>query len=129
MCFLALKFTSGLISRSHSRKDRSHSKPVFACIPRDCFDRSIFLHYSPTAMSMTVTLEGTPPPDGDRNIGSVIIVLQAVFVGICTVLVTARLATRYFVVKKLGWEDLFIVLSLVSAVHGHFGQFSKRFPA
>ena len=54
-----------------------------------------------------------PPPGGDQNRGSQIIIVHSILSGIGAILVLLRLYVRMFIVKKLGMDDYFIVLALV----------------
>ncbi|CAD6567800.1 MAG: hypothetical protein ASARMPRED_001148 [Alectoria sarmentosa] len=57
-----------------------------------------------------------PPADGDRNRGSSILVTETIFVAIGTILVLARLYVRSHIIRRLGLDDLFIVLGLIFAI-------------
>ena len=59
----------------------------------------------------------TPPSDGDRNRGWVMMVIVIIFNTIGTILVLARLYLRSHIKKNLGLDDLFIVLGLVKAAN------------
>lgn len=68
------------------------------------------------------------PTDGDHNRGAAVIVVGTVFGSLGLVLVSTRLWVRHYIVKKLGLDDLFIVLGLVSRKclpHPH--PLSRRF--
>ena len=54
-----------------------------------------------------------PPPDGDRHRGDAVLITEAIFVAISTVLVLLRFYVRYFIKPKVGLDDVFIVPGLV----------------
>ena len=55
-----------------------------------------------------------PPPDGDQNRGWKVFAVLAVLLGVGACLVLARLYVRMCIVRKLGLDDYFIVIGLVS---------------
>lgn len=58
----------------------------------------------------------SPPPDGDRNRGYQSIIVSAISTGLAFVFVVLRLYVRAIMAKRLGLDDLFIVLGLVSTI-------------
>ena len=58
-----------------------------------------------------------PPAGGDRNTGPVLATIIIVFDVLATIFVLARLYVRSRIVKQIGLDDVFIVLSLVSVSH------------
>ncbi len=59
----------------------------------------------------------SPPAGGDRNTGPALAATIIVFDVLATISVLARLYVRSRVVKKIGLDDVFIVMSLVSIAH------------
>ena len=64
-------------------------------------------------MAHSVPSVPPPPPDGDRNRADAVLVTETVFVAISTVLVLLRFYVRYFIKRKVGLDDMFIVPGLV----------------
>ena len=58
-----------------------------------------------------------PPPSsspvGDQTIGGRLLFLTWFETAIATILVSARMSTRYWLIKAVGWDDWTIVISLV----------------
>ncbi|KAL8640208.1 MAG: hypothetical protein Q9228_002841 [Teloschistes exilis] len=54
-----------------------------------------------------------PPPYGDLNSGPGLIASTTVLVAVSAVVVALRVATRWWVVKNIGWDDITIVLAIV----------------
>lgn len=54
------------------------------------------------------------PSDGDHDRGAAVIAVGAVFGSLGLILVSTRLWVRWHIIKKLGLDDLFIFLGLVS---------------
>ncbi|KAI4240547.1 MAG: hypothetical protein L6R40_005035, partial [Gallowayella cf. fulva] len=61
---------------------------------------------------------GPPPPDGDRHRGADIIVTQFVFTAIATVLVCLRLFVRAWITRNVGWDDIFMAITLIVTIPG-----------
>ena len=57
-----------------------------------------------------------PPPDGDRNRGNQAIIIKALFTSLAFIFVLLRLYVGIAIRKRLGLDDLFIVLGLVSTL-------------
>jgi len=57
-----------------------------------------------------------PPADGDRNRGASLIWMQTILTAVATALVLARLYVRSLIVRKVGLDDLFIVLGLILSI-------------
>lgn len=53
------------------------------------------------------------PPGGDKNIGTEHKTINGLFLSIAFVLVTLRFYVRARMVKKLWWDDFFLLLGLV----------------
>lgn len=53
------------------------------------------------------------PPGGDRNAGPELEALDSLSMSIAFVLVTLRFYVRACMVKKLWWDDLFLLLGMV----------------
>ncbi|KAL8775494.1 MAG: hypothetical protein Q9194_003713 [Teloschistes cf. exilis] len=70
-----------------------------------------------------------PPPYGDLNSGPGLIASTTVLVAVSAVVVALRVATRWWVVKNIGWDDITIVLAILGTIIGaaldfvevHFG--------
>jgi len=58
----------------------------------------------------------SPPSDGDRNRSVGLIWMQTVLTAVATALVLARLYVRSTIVRKLGLDDLFIILGLILSI-------------
>ena len=56
------------------------------------------------------------PPDGDRNKGAAIIIVGTIFGSLGLVLVSMRLWVRARIIKRLGSDDLFIFLGLITII-------------
>ena len=56
----------------------------------------------------------SPPPGGDEDRGTRLLIVGSIFATISTVTVLLRLITRAVVVRSLGLDDLLIVLGAVS---------------
>lgn len=54
-----------------------------------------------------------PPPGGDQNIGSRLVILQSILISVATTLVALRLYVRAQIVRGTGLDDFFLVLALV----------------
>lgn len=54
-----------------------------------------------------------PPPYGDLNLGPGIIASTVVLVAVSAIVVALRLATRWWIVKSIGWDDITIVFAIV----------------
>lgn len=54
-----------------------------------------------------------PPPYGELNLGPGLIAATSVLVGVSFIVVVLRLATRWYIVKNIGWDDITIVLAIV----------------
>ena len=55
-----------------------------------------------------------PPPDGDQTRGLQIIAGPATLLAISTILLSLRLFTRFVIVKRLGLDDFFVFIGVVS---------------
>ena len=64
-------------------------------------------------MAQSIPSVPPPPPDGDRNRADAVLITETVFVAISTVLVLLRFYVRYFIKRKVGLDDMFIVPGLV----------------
>ncbi|KAL8714034.1 MAG: hypothetical protein Q9220_002180 [cf. Caloplaca sp. 1 TL-2023] len=70
-----------------------------------------------------------PPPYGDLNLGPGLIASTTVLVAVSAIVVALRIATRWWIVKAIGWDDITIVLAIVGTIIGagldfveiHFG--------
>ena len=62
------------------------------------------------------TLE-SPPADGDRNTGPALATTMIIFDVMATISVLARLYVRSRLVKQFGFDDVFVVMSLVNFSH------------
>jgi hypothetical protein len=77
--------------------------------------------YDPDVMTAAA-----PPPGYEVNlinpeyIGYQLVAVSVVFASMSTVVVALRLYTRKFLVKSLGWDDLWISLAWVSFSKTHF---------
>lgn len=56
-----------------------------------------------------------PPPGGRQNRGTAFLVVVLVFTIVAWGFVTPRIYIRAFVKRTFGWDDAFVVLSLVSS--------------
>lgn len=54
-----------------------------------------------------------PPPYGDLDLGPGIIASTTVLVAVSAIVVALRVATRWWIVKSIGWDDITIVLAVV----------------
>lgn len=54
-----------------------------------------------------------PPPYGGLNLGPGLIASTTVLVAVSAVVVALRVATRWWIVKSIGWDDITIVLAIV----------------
>lgn len=54
-----------------------------------------------------------PPPYGKVNLGPGIIASTVVLVAVSAAVVALRLATRCWIVKSIGWDDITIVFAIV----------------
>ena len=59
----------------------------------------------------------SPPAGGDRNTGPALATTIIIFDILATISVLVRLYVRSRVVKQIGLDDVFIVMSLVSVAH------------
>ena len=59
----------------------------------------------------------SPPAGGDRNTGPALLTTIITFDVLATISVLVRLYVRSRVVKKIGLDDVFIVMSLVRVAH------------
>ncbi len=57
-----------------------------------------------------------PPPGGRQNRGTAFLIVVLVFTVLAWVFLTPRIYIRAFVKRAIGWDDAFIVLSLVSSL-------------
>lgn len=57
-----------------------------------------------------------PPPYGDLNLGPGIIASTVVLVAVSAIVVALRLATRWWIVKSIGWDDITIVFAIVRSM-------------
>lgn len=55
------------------------------------------------------------PSGGDTNAGRELEVLNGLFVSIATILVILRFYVRAYMVKRLWWDDLLLLLGIVSS--------------
>lgn len=56
----------------------------------------------------------SPPPGGDQNRGWQLLVVHSIFSGTVIMLLFARLYTRIFIVRNIGFDDYYIILGVVS---------------
>lgn len=56
------------------------------------------------------------PPDGDRNKGAATIIVGTIFGSLGLVLVSMRLWVRARIIKKLGSDDLFILICMIAVL-------------
>ncbi|KAI4204686.1 MAG: hypothetical protein LQ350_001001 [Teloschistes chrysophthalmus] len=54
-----------------------------------------------------------PPPYGDLDLGPGIIASTTVLVAVSAIVVALRVATRWWIVKSIGWDDITIVLAVM----------------
>lgn len=54
-----------------------------------------------------------PPSRGDMNVGPEQTAIYGLFLSIAVVLVSLRIYVRARMVKKLGWDDFFLLLGIV----------------
>ena len=54
-----------------------------------------------------------PPPDGNNNLVPGLIASATILVAVTIITVALRVATRGWIVKAIGWDDVTIVLALV----------------
>ena len=54
-----------------------------------------------------------PPPYGNLDLGPGIMAATAVLDTVSTVVVALRLATRWWIVKSIGWDDITILFAIV----------------
>lgn len=57
-----------------------------------------------------------PPPYDDLNLGPGIIASTVVLVAVSAIVVALRLATRWWIVKSIGWDDITIVFAIVRSM-------------
>ena len=55
----------------------------------------------------------TPPPFGDKNDTTLVLVTVILGNALCTVIVTLRFLTRIWIVKRVGWDDWCILFAWV----------------
>lgn len=67
-----------------------------------------------TMPAVPTGLPPPPPPGGDQNRGPTINLVVWIFTGISLACVTARMYGRVFLTRNVGWDDFWIVLSMVS---------------
>ncbi|KAL8954733.1 MAG: hypothetical protein Q9183_006959, partial [Haloplaca sp. 2 TL-2023] len=61
---------------------------------------------------------GGPPPYGNLDLGPGIIASIIVLVTVSVIFVALRLATRWWIVKNIGWDDITIVLAILGTIIG-----------
>lgn len=59
----------------------------------------------------------SPPADGDHNTGPALAITMIIFDVLATISVLARLYVRSRLIKQLGFDDVFVVMSLVNFSH------------
>ena len=58
----------------------------------------------------------SPPPLSSNRLGVELIESMWISFAIATFVIAARLYTRFFVVRKVSWDDLFMITALVSVL-------------
>ncbi|KAL8693583.1 MAG: hypothetical protein Q9218_001625 [Villophora microphyllina] len=59
-----------------------------------------------------------PPPYGDLNLGPGLIAATTVLVAVSAIVVALRIATRWWIVKNIGWDDITIVFAILGTIIG-----------
>ena len=98
--------------------DQSVSAIHSSCLPPPFLSWPSILRYETLNM---VSQPKTPPPFGDKNDSTLVLVTVILVTALCTVLVTLRFLTRIWIVKRVGWDDWCILFAWV----GMFCPFSQ----
>ncbi|KAL8782218.1 MAG: hypothetical protein Q9213_005584 [Squamulea squamosa] len=59
-----------------------------------------------------------PPPYGNIDLGPGLIASTVVLVAVSAIVVALRIATRWWIVKSVGWDDITIVLAILGTIIG-----------